>query len=279
MGILKLPKYMELPGGVQPITRCRRGDVAEFVIVTNFKEQVERASQFLDQIASKVEGDEASYLITGMYKGFRLTIANCGIGVGQTSNILEELINLGGRVFIQLGATGALQRDISVGEIIVPTGSVRDEGLSDYYAPKQYPATADYRIVTALVESAQRLGFRTHAGIIRTTEGCYPSQRVEEFVRRYHDLGVLGVEQEVSGILTICSTRGCFAGASLMVIGNLVTGVHFWKGDNFEIREQAWFKQIEVILMAMQSLHERGAFDSDFKRMADRAAGQSGGKE
>ena len=146
MGILKLPKYMELPGGVQPITRCRRGDVAEFVIVTNFKEQVERASQFLDQIASKVEGDEASYLITGMYKGFRLTIANCGIGVGQTSNILEELINLGGRVFIQLGATGALQRDISVGEIIVPTGSVRDEGLSDYYAPKQYPATADYRI-------------------------------------------------------------------------------------------------------------------------------------
>jgi len=203
-----------------------------------------------------IKGDEAALTVTGTYEELPVTISNGGVGVGQTSNVIEELIRIGGRVFIQLGATGAIQEDINLGDIIIPTGSVRDEGLTDYYAPKRYPAVADYRIVRALTEAATEENYRFHTGIIRTTEGFYPSQRVEEYVKTYHDLGVLGVEQEVSGILTICSTNGCFAGACLMVIGNLVTGQHYMKGDEYEHLERVWFDQIKVIFKAMKYLRK-----------------------
>ena len=111
-----------------------------------------------------------------------------------------------------------------MGDMVIPTAAVRDEGTTRYYAPKKYPAVADYRVVAALAKAARNAGNTVHTGIIRTTDGFYASQRVEEFVQQYHDLGVLSVEQEVAAILTIASSRGCYAGATLLVIGNLVMG-------------------------------------------------------
>ncbi len=256
MGLLKLPRYMERADGSLPVTKCKKGDIAPFVILTNTREQVEKGAELLGNISCKVKGDEAALTVTGTYEEMNITISNGGVGAGQTSNVVEELIRIGGKIFIQLGATGAIQKNIKLGDIIIPTGSVRDEGLSDYYAPKQYPAVADYRIVRALTLAAEEEKYNFHTGIIRTTEGLYPSQRVEEYVQTYHDLGVLGVEQEVSGLLTMCTTKGCYAGASLIVIGNLVTGKHLMNGDQTEHLEQAWFNQITVILKAMTYLQK-----------------------
>ena len=256
MGLLKLSRYLELPDGILPITRCKKGDIVPYVIITNTREQVEKGAELLSDVRIMIKGDEAALTVTGIYEELPITISNGGVGVGQTSNVMEELIRIGGQVFIQLGAVGAIQENINLGDIIIPTGSVRDEGLTDYYAPKQYPAVADYRIVRALAEAATEEKYRFHTGIIRTTEGFYPSQRVEEYVKTYHDLGVLGVEQEVSGILTICSTHGCFAGACLMVIGNLVKGQHYMKGDEYEHLDRVWFEQIKVIFKAMQYLRK-----------------------
>ncbi len=258
MSLLKLPKYLELPKGIQPVTRCKRGEVAPFIILTNTPKMAEKGSKYLDEVKNRIEGDEAAFTITGTYRDLAVSIASGGVGANQNSNIIEELINIGGKVFIQLGATGAIQENINLGDLIIPTGSVRDEGLSRYYAPLAYPAIADFRIVASLAEVAKNKGYTVHTGIIRSTEGMYPSQRIEEYVQRYHDLGILSVEQEVSGILTVCSTRGCYAGASLCVIGNLVKGLHYWKGDSFDLLEKKWLEQIEVILGAMLKLKEQG---------------------
>jgi uridine phosphorylase len=109
--------------------------------------------------------------------------------------------------------------------------------------------------VGALARAARSAGRTVHTGIIRTTDGFYPSQRVERFVERYHDLGVLSVEQEVAAILTIARTRGCVAGATLLVIGNLVTGEHSFNGDRPDLLEHDWFDQIRHVLAAIEELH------------------------
>ena len=159
-------------------------------------------------------------------------------------------------MFIQIGATGAIQEHIAMGDVVVPTASVRDEGLTRYYAPLQYPAVADYRVVQALAKAAKAAGKTVHTGIIRTTDGFYPSQRIEEYVQQYHDLGVLSVEQEVAAILTIASCRRCFAGASLMVIGNLVTGQHSFNGHRVDLLEKDWFEQATFVLQALIELKD-----------------------
>lgn len=254
MSLLKVPKYVEMPGHVSPVTGCKPGDIAPFVILTNFREHVRKSEPLLDKLIYKNDTGWDVDTITGEYHDTPLTICCSGIGAGQTSNVMEELINLGAKVFIQIGATGAIQEHIAMGDVIIPTGSVRDEGLTRYYAPKQYPAVADYRIVQALVKAAQSADKTVHTGIVRTTDGFYPSQRIEKFVQRYHEIGVLSFEQEVAAILTIANCRNCYAGAALLVIGNLVTGQHSFNGDQVELIGKDWFDQMHFILQAIIDL-------------------------
>lgn len=257
MGLLKLPKYLEMPGGFGPITGCKKGDIAPLVVLTNMRSHVARAEQVLDSVTFRAPdaGWEISTL-TGSWHGTPVTVCSAGIGAGLTVNVMEELINLGGKIFIQAGATGAIQERIAMGDTVIPTGAVRDEGATRYYAPKKYPAISDYRVVHALAKAARAAGRKVHTGIIRTTDGFYASQRIEKYVQRYHDLGVLSVEQEVAAILTLASVRGCYAGASLAVVGNLVTGSHSWNGDSVELLDADYFDQIHFILAALVELKD-----------------------
>lgn len=254
--LLKLPRYVEMQGGVSPVSGCKAGDIAPLVVLTNFRDHVHRAETLLADVRHKSDAGWDVSSVTGMFKGTEVTVCSAGFGSGQTSNVLEELINLGGKVFIQIGATGAIQENISMGDTVIPTGSVRDEGVTRYYAPKKYPAVSDYRVVNALVKAAEAAGKTVHAGIIRTTDGFYPSQRIDKYVEQYHGLGVLSVEQEVAAILTIASCRNCYAGASLAVIGNLVTGDHSFNGDEEELLENDYFEQIHFVLDALISLED-----------------------
>ena len=62
--------------------------------------------------------------------------------------------------------------------------------------------------------------------------------------------------EEVAAILTLASTRGCYAGASLIVIGNLVTGAHSFNGDSVELVENEYFDQIRFVLAALLELKD-----------------------
>ncbi|MCB1500025.1 MAG: nucleoside phosphorylase [Bauldia sp.] len=254
MTLLKLPKYVELPGGVAPVIGCKAGDIAPLVILTNFRDHVHRSEALLDEVTFKTDAGWEVCTITGPYRGTPVTVSSAGIGAGQTANVMEELINLGGKIFIQIGATGAMQDNIAMGDVVIPTAAVRDEGTTRYYAPKKYPAVSDYRVVAALAAAARAAGNRVHTGIIRTTDGFYASQRIDKYVEQYNGLGVLSVEQEVAAILTIASTRGCYAGATLLVIGNLVTGEHSLNGDKQELVVNEWFDQTRFALDTLLEL-------------------------
>ena len=51
-----------------------------------------------------------------------------------------------------------MQPEVMGGDLIIATGAVRAEGTSREYAPIEYPAVADYRIISRLVEAAEKLG-------------------------------------------------------------------------------------------------------------------------
>lgn len=55
------------------------------------------------------------------------------LGAAGAAYELEQLIALGCKKFIVCGGAGVLQKDIFVGNIIIPCTAVRDEGLSYHY--------------------------------------------------------------------------------------------------------------------------------------------------
>ena len=68
---------------------------------------------------------------------------------------LEELMALGARTFLIAGATGALKPGIQVGDYVIATSGLREEGASYHYRPPDHPARADGPAARALIEAAQ----------------------------------------------------------------------------------------------------------------------------
>lgn len=159
-----------------------------------------------------------------------VVITSTGIGGPSAAIAIEELAQLGVRTFIRVGTTGALQRHIKAGDVVITTASVRMDGTSEHYAPLEYPAVADYGVLHALVEAANLLNVRCHTGITASSATFYPGQeRVDTYSqyvirdlagskKEWEALGVLNYEMESATLLTMCNALGLRAGCITGVI-------------------------------------------------------------
>ncbi len=159
-----------------------------------------------------------------------VVITSTGIGGPSAAIAIEELAQLGINTFIRVGTTGALQRNIKAGDVVITTASVRMDGTSEHYAPIEYPAVADYSVLNALAEAARTRRIRHHVGITASSATFYPGQeRVDTFSRyvirdlagskkEWEHLGVLNYEMESATLLTMCNALGLRAGCVTGVI-------------------------------------------------------------
>ena len=115
--------------------------------------------------------------MVGTYKGRDVTVTSTGMGCPSTAIAVEELARVGVTSFIRVGSTGALQPGIEPGDLIVSEGSFRNDGTTDMYAPKGYPAVPDLELTLALVRAARvhgpKHGLGVHAGLNVTDDAFY----------------------------------------------------------------------------------------------------------
>lgn len=107
--------------------------------------------------------------------GRRVDVAAVSTGMGCTSLdvIVTELIHLGARLFLRVGTSGSLVPDVvRAGSLVIATAGVRDEGASDRYVTRDYPAVSDPDWVAALRDAAGRLGYaeRTFVGVVHAKD-------------------------------------------------------------------------------------------------------------
>jgi uridine phosphorylase len=157
-------------------------------------------------------------------------ITSTGIGGPSTSIAIDELARLGVRTFIRVGTTGAIQKNIRTGDVIITTGSVRLDGASTHYAPIEYPAVAHHEVVNALVKGAEAVKLRYHVGVTASSDTFYPGEERTDSFRKYTikrfqgatrewlALGVLNYEMESSTVLTLTSSMGLKGGSITGVI-------------------------------------------------------------
>lgn len=164
----------------------------------------------------------------------KVVVCSTGIGGPSTSIAVEELAQLGVRTFLRVGTTGAIQKHINVGDIIVTTGGVRLDGASLHFAPMEFPAVADFDVVHAMKTAALAQNTKVHTGITASSDTFYPGQeRYDTFSKRvrrhfrgsiqeWQDMGVLNFEMEAATLFTMCASSKLKAGCVAGVIINRV---------------------------------------------------------
>ena len=165
---------------------------------------------------------------TGKYKGLTVSVTSTGMGCPSAAIALEELIMSGAKYLVRLGTTGALQKNIHLGEIIISTSAVRLEGTSVEYIPIEFPAVADLDIIDALVKATQEKKLKSHIGIIMSHDAFYKGSVFAgpDFLKReqvWIDSNVLSIENESSALFTIGYLRKVKVGTILTAVANLLT--------------------------------------------------------
>lgn len=247
-----------------PNLHISKEDVGHYAILTGSLERVAIIAEHLNH-AQKVAQHREFITVSGYFNGIKLTVTSTGIGSPSAVIGLEELAKLGVDTFIRIGTSGSLQEDVKVGDLIVATGAVRDEGTSPAYVPLYYPAVASFEVVWALQRSAQQFKRAVKAGIIHSKDALWQETPKGfplelEINRKWEVLkqaNVLCTEMESAALFVVGSIRKVKVGAIILSAGLTYQG----RPDiENELTEQGLQDAIKITLGAFAIMAEDNQF-------------------
>ena len=168
--------------------------------------------------ARLVNSNRGFITYTGYHEGKMITLATHGIGGPSSAIVFEELYMLGAKEIIRLGSTGALTRELGIGDFIVPTGAAYDSGsLGVYVRDGILPAVPSIDLTNRIVRNCEAEGVKYMAGPVFSTDVFYGEDAA--FAERWAGRGVIGVEMECATLFVLGLLRG-FKAASLLVVSD-----------------------------------------------------------
>ncbi len=235
-------------GKMQYHLKLKPGDVGKYVLLPGDPDRVFRISKYLDDVKEVVFHREYR-TCTGSYKGIKISATSTGIGCPSAAIAVEELANVGATHFIRVGSTGALQPHINVGDIIINTASMRNEGTTKFYVNDGFPAVADHFLTHALIQAGTEIEkkkpLNLHIGLNASDDAFYGE--TPEWIEMLSRHKLLNVEMESAAIFSIAHMRDLKAAMVCGVAGNLVTADVDYEGENTAL-VNAWEDVISIAL-------------------------------
>ena len=178
------------------------------------------------------------------------------MGCPSTAIAVEELARVGVTSFIRVGSSAALQPGIKPGDLIVSEGAFRNDGTTDMYVPKGYPAVPDTELTLALVRAAgvhgPKHGLGVHHGLNVSDDAFYAES--QEWTQGMTKIGLLNVEMEASALYVVARQRGLQAGMICATSSNLVSGTSVYDEEAHRRLTVGWGASIEAALDAIVEL-------------------------
>ena len=154
-----------------------------------------------------------------------MAVTSTGIGGPSTAIAVEELRQIGADTMMRVGSCASTSPKVSMGDIVIPGGAVRMEGVGEHYLPVEFPAVPDFQMMKALEEAAIEEGLPYDTGVTITKASFYSQTSPEtkpvapELLYRwdaYVKGGATNTSMECAPLFLICGSLGIRA-ASVMV--------------------------------------------------------------
>ena len=208
--------------------QCASEDVGKYVILTGDPKRCCKIAQYFDN-AQLVADNREFVTYTGTLCGEKVSVTSTGIGGPSASIALEELVKCGAHTFIRVGTCGGMELKVKGGDLVVANAAVRMEGTTKEYAPMEYPAVADFEVVTALADVCKDLDFPYHVGVCQSKDSFYGQHQPEIMPVSYElenkwnawcRMGCLASEMETAALFIVGSFLRVRVGSVLLVLAN-----------------------------------------------------------
>jgi uridine phosphorylase len=239
-----------------PHLRCYRKDVGEYVIFHDDIVWVEKIVASLSD-ATLVSHKRGYYVYTGAFHDKRVTIVSTGMGAPTTALALDELAMIGAKTFFKIGTCGALQDNLSHGDVIIPIGAVRHEGTTKTYIDNNFPAVPTYDLVRRIDRSLRYKEIMAKFGVLWSTDGYHSVMARSDMFEYWSNAGVLGVEMECSSLFVVGYLKKVDVAAVVVVNRsyNQIKGLMKGEGKWYEKKEKvedAVQKTIDAVLSVIK---------------------------
>ncbi|MGN6466698.1 MAG: purine-nucleoside phosphorylase [Rhizobiaceae bacterium] len=180
------------------------------------------AETFFDG-ARQVNGVRNCLGFTGNYRGVPVSVQATGMGQPSTAIYAHELIHFyGAKTLIRVGTCGGIHPSVKLRDVILAQTASTDGAMNRFaFAPFEFAPAADFGLLRAAADAAERHGVRAHVGGIVSSDIFYGPQ---DRYRILADHGVLGVEMEASTLYTVAARGGARALAVCTMSDCLLTG-------------------------------------------------------
>ena len=178
----------------------------KYAIMPGDPARLDRIAPYLDDV--KELGFNREYrCLTGYYKGVKILAISTGMGGASTAIAVEELKNIGVEAMIRIGSCGADQPFVKLGNLVIVSGAVRDDGASQTYINLKYPAIPDIFLLNHCIEAASENKFPYHIGLARSHDSFYIDEE-DDINAFWAKRGILGSDMETAALFTVGALRG-----------------------------------------------------------------------
>ncbi|HZY26657.1 MAG TPA: purine-nucleoside phosphorylase [Jiangellaceae bacterium] len=161
---------------------------------------------------------------TGTYRGRRLSVQGTGMGQPSLAIYVHELLtDYGARTLLRVGSCGALAAKVAVRDLVIAMSACTDSSMNRLrFEGVDYAPTADFDLLRACVDEAERAGLPHHVGSIAAWDSFYSDR--PELLRRLGEYGVLAIDMETAALYTLAAKHGARALTLCTASDSLVTG-------------------------------------------------------
>lgn len=230
------------------------------IILTNFDYYLERFHTLCGDERTKgsamevVHSDKAD-----------VSIVDFSIGSPMAALVIELLSTINPRAVLFLGMCGGLHRSLKVGDFILPTACVRDEGVSRHFMPPQVPALPTFKIQKFISQIVMEKGLDYRTGVVHTTDYRF-WEFDDEFKAQLYAERALAIEME-SATLFVAGFASKVPIGALLLVSDLPLkrgGIKTMKSAKRVFRQYTDI-HLEVGIKAMSEIASRGEHIRHYK--------------
>jgi AMP nucleosidase len=230
------------------------------IILTNFDYYLERFHTICG--SGRTRGSVMSVVHS---KDADVSIVDFSIGSPTAALIIELLATLDPTAVLFLGMCGGLHRSLKVGDFVLPTAAIRDEGASQHFMPTQVPALPTFKIqkFVSQIIVERKLDYRT--GVVHTTDYRF-WEFDDKFKAQLYEERSLAIEME-SATLFVAGFASKVPIGALLLVSDLPLkrgGIKTKKSAKAVFRKFTDL-HLEIGVKSMSEIAERGEHIRHYK--------------
>lgn len=160
---------------------------------------------------------------TGTYNGKRISVQGHGMGIPSIAIYTYELFNFYDvKTIIRVGSAGSMNKDLHIGDLVFAMGACTNSSYAEQFELRgTYAPIADFDLLRAGVEEAEKRGFRYKVGNVYSSDTFYDANPTS---KKWMEMGVLAVEMEAPALYMNAARAGAKALCLCTISDSLITG-------------------------------------------------------